>query len=79
MRSDDRRPRHPAVIVETPIGVIYELDVWLSAEEVAVVTQGALLPMASRVYEPWVRITVDAAEVTTRAGIEIVEDQDDGA
>lgn len=74
----DRAPRHQAVIVETPCGVIYELDVWLSSEEIAVVTQGALMPSVRRVYEPWVRLTVDAADVVTRAGIEVV-DQDDGA
>lgn len=74
----DRPARHPAVIVETPVGVIYELDVWLTPVEIAVLTAGACMPSSRRVYEPWLRIAVDAADLTTRAGIEIVE-QDDRA
>lgn len=73
----DRPARHPAVIVETPVGVIYELDVWLSAEEVAVVTNGLCLPSSARIYEPW-RVTCGWQEETTAAGIDVV-DQDDGA
>lgn len=73
----DREPRHPAVIVETPTGVIYELDVWLTDAELAWITAGACMPSSRRVYEPWLRIAVDASGAVTRAGIEVV-DQDDG-
>ncbi len=73
----DRQPHHPAVIVQTPAGTIYELDVRLSHEEIAVLTGGRLMPSTHRIYEPWLRIT-DGADVETSAGIEIV-DNDDGA
>lgn len=74
----DRPAKHQAVIVRTPVGVIYELDVWLSAEEVAVITSGVCMPSPQHLYEPWLRIMVEADEVITRAGIEVME-QDDGA
>lgn len=74
----DRAPRHPAVIVETPTGVVFELDVWPSAEEIAIVSGGAMLPSEQRVYEPWLRITDSVDETVTRAGIDVV-DEDDGA
>lgn len=74
----DRRPRHPVVIVDTPCGVVYEFDVWLSGEEIAIVTGGSCMPSARRVYEPWMRVECSVDQSVTRAGIEIV-DQDDGA
>lgn len=73
----DRPARHPAIVVETPIGIVYELDVWLSAEEVAVITAGQLMPSSRRIYEPWLRITCGVDD-TVEYRIEIVE-QDDGA
>lgn len=72
----DRLPRHPAVIVETPVGVIYELDVWLTAAEIAGITGGICGPSSSRIYEPWLRITC-GVEDTLRAGVDVV-DQDEG-
>lgn len=75
----DRPARHPAVIVPVPEGVIYELDIWLSAEEVAVLSHGLCMPSPRRVYEPWLRITCGLmGEAQTSAGIEVIE-QDDGA
>jgi len=73
----DRPARRPCIICETPVGIIYELDVWLSWEEIAVLTNGRLMPVADRIYEPWLRVT-HGAETETAAGIEIIS-QDDGA
>lgn len=75
----DRPARHPAVVVPSPCGVIYELDVWLSAEELAIMTHGLCMPSSSRLYEPWLRITCGLlGEAQTAAGVEVI-DQDDGA
>ncbi len=73
----DRPAKHQAVIVETPVGVVYELDVWLTLEEIAVLTRGQLMPNARTVFEPWLRITCGSDD-STAAGIEVIT-QDDGA
>lgn len=74
----DWMPKYPPHIVQTPTGDIYELDVWLSAEEIAIVSGGAMLPSEQRIYEPWLRITDSVDETVTRAGIDVVT-EDDGA
>lgn len=74
----DRLARYPPQIVDTPMGVVYELDVWLSAAEIAAVSAGAHWPSPRTVYEPWLRITDSADATVTRAGIDVV-DEDDGA
>lgn len=73
----DRPAKHPCVTVETPMGMVYEMDVWLSSPEVAAVSYGVLMPSQRRIYEPWLRVSV-GADVEAAAGIEIVEN-DDGA
>lgn len=73
----DRPPRHPAVWTDTPEGRIYELEVWLSAEEIAVLTGGQLMPQTRCSYEPFMRV-LEGREFVTWAGIDIVSD-DDGA
>lgn len=74
----DRPPKHPAVKVETPVGVIYELDVWLSADEIAAFTGWMLTPSTpARTFEPLLRITC-GMDWQTEARIDIV-DKDDGA
>lgn len=73
----DRRPKRPCVVAETPTGTVYEMDVWLTLEEIALLTQGRLMPAATRYYEPWLRITC-GADHEASAGIDI-KDDDDGA
>ena len=73
----DRPARVPAIKVSAPEGDIYELDIWLTAEEIAVVTHGRMLPDGRKVFEPWLRITL-GVDWDTDAGIEVI-DKDDGA
>lgn len=71
----DRPAKRPCIIVETPMGLVYEMDVWLTLEEIALLTDGRLMPAADRVYEPWLRIALGSDEMTS-AGIEIVTEDE---
>lgn len=66
------------MVVQTPCGVIYELDVWLSADEIAGLTHGLCMPSSRRIYEPWLRITCADGEDQTAAGVEVIEPDDGG-
>lgn len=84
----DRRPKQQAITIDTPVGLMCEMHVWLSDAEIVALTNGQLRPSALMLFEPWIRLslrtTVDADGLTRMvpeaidAGIEIV-DQDDGA
>lgn len=73
----DRPARQICTPIDTPIGRVYDMDVWLTNEEIAILTHGQLMPRARMCFEPWLRITCGVDDVTA-AGIEIVS-EDDGA
>jgi hypothetical protein len=84
----DRRPKHQAITIDTPVGLFCEMDVWLTQAEIVALTAGQLRPSPRLLFEPWIRLSLSVAhEADGRqrlvpenidAGIDVV-DQDDGA
>lgn len=72
----DRPAKQVCNPVDTPCGRVYDMDVWLTHEEIAILTQGQLMPNARLMFEPWLRITCGADDVTA-AGIEVVNQDEE--